>query len=126
MKLLMIALIFLAGYAEAAKIPENFVKSIQLDVEKYTLDNGMTVLLYEDHSVPIISFHQWYRVGSKNEKVGLTGLAHFFEHCCSTHVVPAVMQAQLPGAAIHSLEPHLAISISHQFDSELEGGKSCT
>lgn len=53
---------------------------IQFPVEKYTLDNGLTVLLAEDHSVPMVSFHTWYRVGSRDEKEGVTGAAHMFEH----------------------------------------------
>ncbi len=53
---------------------------VQLDVEKWVLPNGLTVLLHQDPSVPLVSYQQWYRVGSKDEQVGLTGLAHFFEH----------------------------------------------
>lgn len=53
---------------------------VRLSVEKYQLKNGLTVLLYEDHSAPLISIHQWFRVGSADEKPGRTGLAHFFEH----------------------------------------------
>ena len=53
---------------------------LKLDVEKYSLKNGLNVLLYEDHSVPLVSYHTWFRVGSKNEKPGLTGMAHLFEH----------------------------------------------
>jgi zinc protease len=53
---------------------------IRFPVEKYTLPNGLTVLLAEDHSVPIISYHTWFRVGSKDEEPGFTGLAHLFEH----------------------------------------------
>ncbi|MCH2533040.1 MAG: insulinase family protein [Bdellovibrionales bacterium] len=53
---------------------------IKFKVEKMTLENGMTVLLHQDNSVPLINYQQWFRVGSKNEKPGLTGLAHFFEH----------------------------------------------
>ena len=53
---------------------------IQLTVEKFKLDNGMVVLLHEDHSAPIVNIQQWYRVGSRNELPGQTGLAHFFEH----------------------------------------------
>ncbi len=53
---------------------------LDFKVEKYKLKNGLTVLLHQDKSVPIVSFHQWYRVGSRNEKKGQTGLAHFFEH----------------------------------------------
>jgi zinc protease len=53
---------------------------IQFPVEKYQLKNGLTVLLHQDRSVPIISYHTWFRVGSKDEEKGLTGLAHLFEH----------------------------------------------
>jgi zinc protease len=45
-----------------------------------TLDNGLRVLLLEDHRSPIVSFQTWYRVGSRNEQRGATGLAHFLEH----------------------------------------------
>jgi len=45
-----------------------------------TLDNGLRVLLLEDHRSPIVSFQVWYRVGSRNEQRGATGLAHFLEH----------------------------------------------
>lgn len=55
-------------------------EAIRFDVEKYTLDNGLTVLLHVDHTTPIVSMHKWYRVGSRHEKPGRTGLAHFFEH----------------------------------------------
>ena len=58
----------------------SLVKKINFPVEKIKLKNGMTVLLHQDRSIPMISFHQWYRVGSRHEKPGRTGLAHFFEH----------------------------------------------
>jgi zinc protease len=45
-----------------------------------TLDNGLRVLLLEDHRSPIVSVQVWYRVGSRNEQRGATGLAHFLEH----------------------------------------------
>src|SRR5262245_52495634 len=45
-----------------------------------TLDNGLRVLLQEDHRSPIVSVQVWYRVGSRNERRGATGLAHFLEH----------------------------------------------
>lgn len=53
---------------------------VDLEVEKWVLPNGLTVLFHEDHSTPLVSYQQWYRVGSKDEVVGQTGLAHFFEH----------------------------------------------
>ena len=45
-----------------------------------TLDNGLRVLLLEDHRSPIVSVQMWYRVGSRNEHRGATGIAHFLEH----------------------------------------------
>ncbi len=57
----------------AADLPE-------LEIEKYTLPNGLDVILHEDHSVPMVGVNVWYHVGSKNEKPGRTGFAHLFEH----------------------------------------------
>ncbi|WP_165248865.1 M16 family metallopeptidase [Paludisphaera soli] len=51
-----------------------------LAVEKYTLPNGLTVLLHEDRKTPVAAVHLWYKVGSKDEKPGRTGFAHLFEH----------------------------------------------
>ena len=47
---------------------------------KFVLDNGLTVLVHEDHKAPIVAVNTWYHVGSKNEKPGKTGFAHLFEH----------------------------------------------
>jgi len=55
-------------------------EKISFKVEKFQLKNGLTVLVHEDSSRPIVSFQQWFRVGSSHEKPGRTGLAHFFEH----------------------------------------------
>ncbi|MGV3616501.1 MAG: M16 family metallopeptidase [Fimbriimonas sp.] len=49
-------------------------------VEKYRLPNGMTVILHEDHSLPIATINIWYRVGSKDEPPRRSGFAHLFEH----------------------------------------------
>jgi zinc protease len=49
-------------------------------VRAATLPNGLRVLLLEDHRSPIVSFQMWYRVGSRNEHRGATGIAHFLEH----------------------------------------------
>lgn len=48
--------------------------------EKYTLPNGMTVILHEDHSLPVATINTWYRVGAKDEQPGRSGFAHLFEH----------------------------------------------
>ncbi|MEE2823113.1 MAG: pitrilysin family protein [Acidobacteriota bacterium] len=49
-------------------------------IERHRLTNGLTVLLREDHSVPMVSSMLWYRVGSRFEKPGITGVSHFIEH----------------------------------------------
>jgi zinc protease len=48
--------------------------------EKFTLPNGLQVILHVDRSLPIVHVNQWFHVGSKNEKPGRTGFAHLFEH----------------------------------------------
>ena len=47
---------------------------------EFKLDNGLRVILHEDHSTPIVAVNVWYHVGSKNEVPGRTGFAHLFEH----------------------------------------------
>jgi zinc protease len=47
---------------------------------QHTLDNGLRVILHEDHRLPTVAVNLWYHVGSKNEQPGRTGFAHLFEH----------------------------------------------
>ncbi len=58
--------------------------------EKYTLPNGMTVILHEDHTAPEVCVNLWYYVGAKDEPRGRSGFAHLFEHLMfmGTHRVP--------------------------------------
>jgi zinc protease len=56
------------------------VRPPKLDYTTTTLANGMKVVFLEDHSTPIVHLQMWYHVGSKNERAGRTGFAHFFEH----------------------------------------------
>lgn len=49
-------------------------------VQEFILDNGLKVLMLEDHKSPVVTFQVWYRVGSRNEKDGKSGLSHFLEH----------------------------------------------
>ncbi len=53
---------------------------IDIPYERFVLDNGLTVIVHEDHKAPIVAINTWYHVGSKNEKPGKTGFAHLFEH----------------------------------------------
>ena len=48
--------------------------------EKFVLDNGLTLIVHEDHKAPIVAVNIWYHVGSRNEQPGKTGYAHLFEH----------------------------------------------
>src|SRR5436853_1065969 len=52
----------------------------QIKFEKYTLKNGLDVILHEDHRLPLVAVNIWYHVGPANERPGLTGFAHLFEH----------------------------------------------
>jgi len=49
-------------------------------IQKHTLENGLTVLLRESRHAPVTTFWVWYRVGSRNEVPGITGIAHWAEH----------------------------------------------
>jgi len=52
----------------------------KLNFEKYRLPNGLEVILLEDHRLPLVAVNLWYHVGPANERPGLTGFAHLFEH----------------------------------------------
>jgi predicted Zn-dependent peptidase len=55
-------------------------QEIRFNVIPYRLDNGLKVLALEDHSVPALSYYTFFRVGSRNERPGRTGISHLFEH----------------------------------------------
>ena len=63
--------------SEPAAVP---LKVPDLKYEKYTLPNGLEVILREDHRLPLVAVDLWYHVGPVNEKAGRTGFAHLFEH----------------------------------------------
>ena len=56
------------------------VRAQEFPVETRTLKNGMKVLVQPDHSIPNVSLYIFYRIGSRNERPGTTGISHFFEH----------------------------------------------
>ena len=72
-----VAMLLTAAVVTAAPA-ENDLPELQF--EKYTLDNGLQVILHEDHAIPTVAVNIWYHVGSRNEKPGRTGFAHLFEH----------------------------------------------
>jgi len=68
-----VALVLFASVAARAQ-------EVDIPYQKFVLDNGLTVIVHEDHKAPIVAVNTWYHVGSKNEKTGKTGFAHLFEH----------------------------------------------
>jgi zinc protease len=83
-RLRLCALLALAPVAVLPAQRPASVGSINIPFEKYTLPNGLTVVLSEDHSTPTVAVEVIYHVGSKNELVGRTGFAHMFEHVMFT------------------------------------------
>jgi predicted Zn-dependent peptidase len=73
-KLLLLCLLVVFGLASG------FSQNGKIDFEEYDLDNGLHVILQQDHTTPNIVISVMYHVGSKNESPELTGFAHFFEH----------------------------------------------
>ena len=88
--------------AACSRGAESAVSDIpKLDFEKYTLPNGLDVILRKDSRLPVVAVDLWYHVGPANEDKGRTGFAHLFEHMmfqCSKHV-PCDQHFQLLEAA---------------------------
>ena len=76
----MSGILALLGAAALLIAPVAVLAELDVPFEKFTLDNGLTVIVHEDRSAPIVAAHVWYHVGSKDEKPGRTGFAHLFEH----------------------------------------------
>ncbi|MGA9115275.1 MAG: pitrilysin family protein [Bacteroidota bacterium] len=74
---LLLGILFACGWMG---MPAEAAAQIRVPFDAYTLDNGLSVILHEDHSAPVIAVVVMYHVGSKNEKPGRTGFAHLFEH----------------------------------------------
>ncbi|MEQ1868657.1 MAG: pitrilysin family protein [Vicinamibacterales bacterium] len=77
-----------------------------IDFEKYTLPNGLDVILSEDHRLPMTAVNIWYHVGPANEAAGRTGFAHLFEHMMfqgSKHVPGDLHFKTLEGAGASSV-----------------------
>lgn len=70
------AILSLSGVALSASL----APAQDVAYEKYSLPNGMTVILHEDHSLPVVAVNTWYHVGAKDEPPGRSGFAHLFEH----------------------------------------------
>ncbi len=71
----LIGFVFLSAFSQNPKFPE-----LDIPFKKFVLNNGLILIVHEDHKAPIVAVNTWYHVGSKNEKAGKSGFAHLFEH----------------------------------------------
>ncbi len=71
-----------AGFSQAKLVEKIDRKGNEIIIpyEKYVLPNGLTLVIHEDHSDPIVHVDVTYHVGSAREEIGKSGFAHFFEH----------------------------------------------
>lgn len=66
------AVFTLSAFSQSSSFPE-----LDIPYKKFVLDNGLRVLVHEDHKAPIVAVNIWYHVGSKNEKPGKSGFCTF-------------------------------------------------
>lgn len=79
--LLLCMSVLLVGLRVSAQTSSYFSPDdIEIPYQKFVLNNGLTLIVHEDHKAPIAAVNVWYHVGSKNEKPGKSGFAHLFEH----------------------------------------------
>ncbi len=74
------ALAFFSLSATAAPPKSAPLPVVDIPYQKFVLDNGLTLIVHEDHKAPVVAVNVWYHVGSKDERPGRTGFAHLFEH----------------------------------------------
>lgn len=79
-KLFLLVIILSFASCSTEKNKTSSETEFAIDYEKFTLENGLEVILHEDHSDPIVAVATMMHVGSNREKPGKTGFAHFFEH----------------------------------------------
>jgi len=85
----------------ALTMPAAAQTKLDVPYTQFKLPNGLTVILHEDHSVPLVTVNMWYHVGSARERTGRTGFAHLFEHLMfmgSGHVKPGEFDSWLESA----------------------------
>jgi zinc protease len=79
-RLTALVLVVIGGACTRATQPAGAADTPSIQYEKYTLANGLDVILSEDHRLPLVAVDIWYHVGPANEAAGRTGFAHLFEH----------------------------------------------
>jgi len=113
----------LTGTASAQKAKpqeQSRVPLPQIKYEKIKLKNGLDVILYEDHRLPLVAVNLWYHVGPANERPGLTGFAHLFEHMMfqgSQHVGPKAHFRHLEGAGASDINGTTELDRTNYFET---------
>jgi len=114
-------LLAVAAQAIASDLPAS--KPLKIPVikyEKYKLANGLEVLTYENHRLPLVSVDLWYHVGPVNEKAGRTGFAHLFEHMMfegSEHVGEKAHFKYLEGAGATDINGTTSFDRTNYFET---------
>ena len=92
----------------------------RINYQKYTLKNGLDVIVYEDHRLPLVAVNLWYHVGPANERQGRTGFAHLFEHMMfegSQHVGPKGHFRYLEGAGASDINGTTEFDRTNYFET---------
>src|SRR3984957_12557742 len=118
---MLLLLIGFPGLARAANLPSAKPLVVpELPYEKYTLPNGLDVILYENHKLPLVAVDLWYHVGPVNEKAGRTGFAHLFEHMMfegSEHVGEKAHFKYLEGAGATDINGTTSYDRTNYFET---------
>src|SRR5215467_7441178 len=94
--------------------------ALKIDYEKFTLPNGLDVILSEDHRLPLVAVNIWYHVGPANEEPGRTGFAHLFEHMMfegSKHIPRGVGDALLERAGASNMNASTDFDRTNYFET---------
>jgi zinc protease len=115
-------LLILAGFGRTSSAPAQATGNPlpQIAYQKYTLKNGMDVILHEDHRLPLVAVNIWYHVGPANERPGRTGFAHLFEHMMfegSQHVGPKAHFRYLEGAGASDINGTTEFDRTNYFET---------
>ncbi len=109
------------AYSAAPKLPPTKPLHVpDFKYERYTLPNGLTVLLHEDHRLPLVAMDIWYHVGPVNETAGRTGFAHLFEHMMfegSEHVGEKAHFKYLEGAGATGINGTTSFDRTNYFET---------
>jgi zinc protease len=117
---LALAALVTSGTPLAAQEKAAPLKVPTLKYEKYTLPNGLEVILREDHRLPLVAVDLWYHVGPVNEKAGRTGFAHLFEHMMfegSEHVGEKAHFKYLEGAGATDINGTTSYDRTNYFET---------